>query len=1017
MKKFTALLMVLCMLITAVPLYTAAAEETLTPNTSAYPNFELEDYEAIYAHAIPGSDSTDAWQKWMKDYTGIYAEEGVRYFFLPAASDDKVIELYNGYGEDAVIGKTTIKSKTSAFVEYTEGEAVEVKVGKDRTYTYKVYKSDAEASLYINDTTNSYVDYEGATQNTDLWSFLIQNKENYCSTATYSIVSEDGVQDGELKKIKGRGNTNWKESDKKPFNINFSNMTTIGHTTSKKFSLVANPKDSTMLRNRIMYNLAYDVDNPYAPDQSFIDFFVNGVYRGSYIACQKIDLGKNAVVSLKDESEELETGFNFLVEVDVWNYKNDTYFKTKRGYHVVLKTPDLEDFETNSDAYTVRYNYIKQTYQKFESALYNGTLADIEANCDLESLASQYLLQELGKNCDGGYTSTFFTYNAAEQKFYASPIWDCDSHLGAVDVNRDGTSTSTSDHTGWTTRDAKYNNTINPLGRAFYVEGTSSNGETFEDICKRIWKEKFLPKIDVLLGNAEPAEGDRGMSIDDYAKAIEKTTYINYIMWDFMWLCQDKNSSLKDTFTDDVAGELDYMKTWLTKRTEWLTNAFENGTSNPSNPSTPSDPAEERVVYFSTDLGWDDVHYYLWGSNDVHMTWPGEKAEKIGTTEYGADLYKIVITNGATKINFNNGAAGAQTPSQTIPNTPTLFYTTDIMDRVNGANMPYYNVGTMPYQEEETPTEAPTTTAPATTAPTEATEPATTEPATTEPAVTEPTEPATTPALPENTIVAFVFDSTGKTSGDKLEEYGTKEEGYTATTGTGTLLASVNSDGYRALEWSDAEYGEDEGIVPIIPAGSKNPWGDNPYVDITISTKNYKDLTISLTSAGSKKAPANWQLAYSTDGENFTDIEGAAFTIALENRKNLINYFDNLVLPEETADKDTVTLRLYATSNVTVNGGTTADDPTGGELVLNNIIITGNAIETSPVAPAALLGDSDMNGTVNIKDATLIQKHIADLITLDENALKNCDTTKDNRITVSDSTAIQKFIVGIIQEF
>ncbi|MBQ1978066.1 MAG: CotH kinase family protein [Ruminococcus sp.] len=724
MKKLMCLVMILCLLVTSIPLFTAAAEsETLTPDPTAHPNFTTESYEALYAHAIAGSSSTDSWQKWMKDYGGFNAEEGVRYFFLPAAAEDGTIEIYNNYLETAYIGDVAIESHTSAFIEYKEDTPINVKVGENRNYTFKVFKSDAEASLYINDTTNSYEDFEGNIQNTDLWSFLIQNKENYCSSATYSIVSEDGINDGNLKKIKGRGNTNWKESDKKPFNINFSDKVTIGHTESKKFSLVANPKDSTMLRNTIMYNFAHDVGNPYSSDQSFIDFFVNGVYRGTYIACQKIDLGKNSVVSLKDESEDKETDFNFLVEVDVWNYKNDTYFKSNKGYHVVLKTPDLEDFETNTDAYNNRYNYIKNTYQKLEDALYNGTLADIEAICDLESLASQYLLQDLGKNCDGGYTSTFFTYNAAEGKFYAAPIWDCDSHLGAVDVWREGCSTSTSDHRGWTTRDAQHNRTINPLGRAFYVKGTSSEGQTFEELCTEIWTEKFLPKIDVLLGKAEPAEGDRGMSIDAYAKSIEKTTYINYIMWDFMWLCQDRNSSLRDNYTEDVAGELQYMKDWLSARSTWITENLGKG-ANPNDPSNPSDPDSERIVYFTTELDWTDVHYYAWRPDgSAEHGWPGLKAEATDMTIDGNAVYKITITDSsAHRINFNDGADGAQTASTELI-AGALYWTTDDSGRLNDAGMPRYNTANTIFDESMTdgftPTEpeSSTPTEPGTTAP------------------------------------------------------------------------------------------------------------------------------------------------------------------------------------------------------------------------------------------------------------------------------------------------------------
>ncbi|MBQ7999734.1 MAG: CotH kinase family protein [Ruminococcus sp.] len=1002
MKKLISILMILCLLLTAFPFAFAADTETeITPNPDAYPSFAMDNWEALFAHAIAGDDSTEAWQKWMKDYSGIYAEEGVRYFFLPASSSDNCIEIYNGYHEDAVIGGVQVPTHTSALIDYTEGEAIDVTVGESRTYTFKVYKSDAEASLYINDVTNSYEDHEGNIQETDLWSFLIQNKENSVSTAQYSIVSKDGVEDGDLKKIKGRGNTNWKETDKKPFNINFSDMTTIGSTTSKKFSLVSNAKDPTLLRNAVMYDFANDIGNPYSSDQSFIDFFVNGVYRGSYIACQKIDLGKNSVVSLKDESEDKETDFNFLVEVDVWNYAADTYFVSDKGYHVVLKTPDLEDFETNSDAWQVRYDYIKNKYQELEDALYEGTLADIEAICDIESLAEQYLLQDFGKNCDGGYTSTFFTYNASTGKFYAAPIWDCDSHLGAVDVWRDSCSTSTSDHKGWTTRTAKYEGTVNPYGQAFYVEGTTASGKTFEEVCAQIWNERFVPKIDVLLGKAEPDADDKIKSIDDYAASIEKSTYINYIMWDFMWLCQEKNNSLSGNYTEDVAGELAYLKDWVKARSEWMT-AYFNGEEEPVDPPANGD---QRTIYFTTDLGWTDVHYYLWGTGHIPMRWPGEEAELVGTNEYGQNIYKAVFTDGkVNKIIFNNGSTGAQTVSLDATNG-LLYYTTDPSGIDNEAGMPYYNADSMAYIEPEKPTEPATT--PDQTVPTTTT----TAPTETSTAPTEETTVPANPALPENTISAFVFDSTGKAEGDKLEEYGSKS-GYAATTGNGTLVASVNSDGYRALEWSAAEYGENEDMVPIMSAGSKNPWGENPYVQVTLSTKGSKDIAISLTSAGSKKCPASWQLAYSLDGENFIDIEGASYTIALKDRKTPIAYFDNLPLPEEVADKDSVILRLYAVSTATINGGTTADDPTGGELVINNIIITGNPVESE-----GLMGDADLDGIITIKDATLIQKHIAKLETISDKGLPLADVTKDTEISISDATDIQKFVAGLIEAF
>lgn len=311
-------------------------------------------------------------------------------------------------------------------------------------------------------------------------------------------------------------------------------------------------------------------------------------------------------------------------------------------------------------------------------------------------------------------------------------------------------------------------------------------------------------------------------------------------------------------------------------------------------------------------------------------------------------------------------------------------------------------------------------------------------------------------------IAAFEFDSTGKNPGDKLDEYGSKS-GYSATTGEGTLICSVNESGTRAIEWSAAEYGEGTDIVPLMTAGSKNPWGEQPHVDIVISTKDFENIAISLVSAGSKKCPATWQLSYSTDDEAFTDIEGAEYTISLDNRKLPTAYFDGLSLPEAVSDLDTVTLRLYAVSTVTVSGGSTTDDPTGGEFVINNIVVTGDKIVTDETTPdettpeettpdestpdettpeettpeettpeettpdestpdestpdestpdeTYILGDANSDGKVNIKDATYIQKYLADLIdTIDE---ETADCNKDGKVNVKDATAIQKFLADL----
>ncbi len=70
---------------------------------------------------------------------------------------------------------------------------------------------------------------------------------------------------------------------------------------------------------------------------------------------------------------------------------------------------------------------------------------------------------------------------------------------------------------------------------------------------------------------------------------------------------------------------------------------------------------------------------------------------------------------------------------------------------------------------------------------------------------------------------------------------------------------------------------------------------------------------------------------------------------------------------------------------------------------------------TAPTEPViiGLLGDADMNGTVNIKDATVIQKHSAYISTLTDNNLLLADVNCDKVVNVKDATAIQKFVAFI----
>lgn len=545
---------------------------TNTVESTAVPYFAESD--SLYAHAQSNSESTQAWQEW-ESLWGPNSSVGIRYFFLPPTASDSEVELYNSFDNSVIINGVEIKPHTSAIVSYTIGERTTALVENSSTSAYvEFYKSDSEVSLYINDTTGVYTDSNGNTVETDFYSFITANKENAVNGAQCTIIDDSGINDTTLKKIKGRGNSTWRDSNKKPFNINFDSKTNIGGISSKKFSLLANAKDGTLLRNRVMYDFADEVGSLYSPDSRSVDLYINGVYKGAYQITQKVELGKNSLVSLKDESDVLTENFNFLIEVDIWNYAGDVYFESDRGIHVVCKSPDLEGYDGVDEMLNAQYNFIKSKYQQLEDALYSGNMSDLEAICDVDSLARAYLLQEFSKNCDGGMTSCFFTYVAADGKFIADPIWDCDSGLGNVNCTRQN-ATNTAYTEGWAIKTAQYDKTkmTNILGQGFSVEGTTANGETFEEVVKRLWNDDFIPAIAVLKGESS-AKGTRLKSVEEYRNISPNSSYLNYYMWKYQWFPYFE--SLGGSYSSDLDGQINYMYDWLVKREKWMTSTINN---------------------------------------------------------------------------------------------------------------------------------------------------------------------------------------------------------------------------------------------------------------------------------------------------------------------------------------------------------------------------------------------------------------------------------------------------------
>ena len=101
-----------------------------------------------------------------------------------------------------------------------------------------------------------------------------------------------------------------------------------------------------------------------------------------------------------------------------------------------------------------------------------------------------------------------------------------------------------------------------------------------------------------------------------------------------------------------------------------------------------------------------------------------------------------------------------------------------------------------------------------------------------------------------------------------------------------------------------------------------------------------------------------------------------------------------------------------------LDNGKTPDDFPTLNFTRDNVVLKVNREDRtySNIPNKFLLGDADLDGSVTIMDATIIQMHCAQLYELTGMALVNADTTKDKTISISDATRIQAYIAGILKE-
>lgn len=431
----------------------------------------------------------------------------------------------------------------------------------------------------------------------------LEDCENHerSTTGNALMLRADGsiVYSGALQKIKGRGHFTWdcvvfngsaRNGDiKKPYQITLETKTDLLDTgdpaeANKRWVLLADFFDSTLLRNRIALDMALELGLYESSHCRPVDLYYDGEYRGTYLLAEKVEVGNgrvdivdyeeilekwnpriesqpeslqqiisansygSAFTATKDILDAGETSFGgYLFELDNAFGKNgQAYFTLQDGSVISICNPE------HASASMVKY--VSELFEEFYTAISNegnhpidGT--NLDQYLDMDSLLPYFWIYELSKNPDAwNYSSTYFVLPQQSTQIRMGPVWDFDLAFYTQILN-DGSETG-------------------PTG---LIETSMKNSIAYQLLCipefrelaARYYTDVFEPIVSQILLGDQSACGEYLHSLAWYWEEEAASRRMNDILWNPV-------STHARIVAPDYEENFEILRSFIDQRAVWL---------------------------------------------------------------------------------------------------------------------------------------------------------------------------------------------------------------------------------------------------------------------------------------------------------------------------------------------------------------------------------------------------------------------------------------------------------------
>ena len=347
---------------------------------------------------------------------------------------------------------------------------------------------------------------------------------------TYSSVADKNAT------VRIRGNST-SSGAKKPYNIKFSSNTDLfGMGKGKRFCLIANLYDPTLIRNHMVFEFARKLGMQYTLDSMLVDVYFNGTYVGCYQLCE---------AATEDESRvdiDCSKG-DYIIERDARTDEGTTYITTSLGHRFGINEP-----ENTTRAQTAA---IENHLREAENAIRSRNIEQVKKYFDLDSIIDSYICLEFFKNVDIVVGSTRFY--CKDGKIYGGPVWDYDLSSGNCS----------------STYYVSYNNNFGDS-----AEGIWGNHIWYDDLLlideyKQMLYNRYL-EIQDLIVNLYRDNALGTNAIDSLIASASTSIKRNFTeaAWRPNRVYVDLMRIPDSTYEENVA----YLRAWLERRNNWLLN-------------------------------------------------------------------------------------------------------------------------------------------------------------------------------------------------------------------------------------------------------------------------------------------------------------------------------------------------------------------------------------------------------------------------------------------------------------